>query len=414
MTISICLADLSAIQLVNNDDLKFNLNGRTQIYGMMEHVEDRYRDNTRLFLFLKQARLQMHGSYEDYKYNIQFASAGEDETRATGLGVSLNMLDFSFDIPVGDASLKIGQFKVPFGRESLSDSGYINYTQRSLNQLGFSVGRDVGLSYNIDNDKFKLMTGLFTGAGRSTPERFIPETLGVPMLVLRVGYDSGLDDNYYALHKKIPKGSDKKVSYFINALFTKDTLVGHSTALRVRKSDKSLLLNGQWNPYIDQKPLDQGNLFQLGVDWAMAKNLKKGILNIEAEYLYGKYENDFGEVSMTGGRLQASLKKGTWEYALRYSFLDPDEKFANKGIQVTGGSLIHEIAPAITYHLKKMNKAKIVFDFPTLINVPVVEEIGFGSYVLTEQPDQASYVGKGGFIDRETVYQIRALLQLSF
>jgi len=59
-----------------------------------------------------------------------------------------------------------------------------------------------------------------------------------------------------------------KSGVFVNALWTKDTRIGHSTALNVKFTDKSILLNPNWNPYIAKTPMSTGTWWQLGADAA--------------------------------------------------------------------------------------------------------------------------------------------------
>ncbi|MCI0572264.1 MAG: hypothetical protein L0Y66_16030 [Myxococcaceae bacterium] len=55
-------------------------------------------------------------------------------------------------------------------------------------------------------------------------------------------------------------------------------------------------------------------------------------------------------------------------------------------------------------------------DLPIQVNVPVVTEYGLGAYVLTEQPDQTSYLGTkpGSTVDRQTVINARLMVQAAF
>ncbi len=61
--------------------------------------------------------------------------------------VSLSLLDFVFNMPLLGSQttyLKVGQFKVPYGREQLAYEANLQFADRSINNLGFVVGRDVG------------------------------------------------------------------------------------------------------------------------------------------------------------------------------------------------------------------------------------------------------------------------------
>src|SRR3989344_6022535 len=84
------------LDVLQTDKFDLAIGGRTQLIGHAENVADPVRDNNRLFLFLKQARLNLHGRVHDYQYNTEWAFAAED---INGSNTSLTLLDFAFDIP---------------------------------------------------------------------------------------------------------------------------------------------------------------------------------------------------------------------------------------------------------------------------------------------------------------------------
>ena len=87
---------------------------------------------------------------------------------------------------------------------------------------------------------------------------------------------------------------------------------------------------------------------------------------------------------------------------------------ANGGAAITGTRPYYEITPAITYYFKG-HDMKIVADAPVLIDVPVINEYNVGSYVITEQPDQVTYLTAGqGTIRRQVVPEARLMFQIAF
>ncbi len=208
---------------------------------------------------------------------------------------------------------------------------------------------------------------------------------------------------------------------YVNALYTKDSKVGHSTVLNVKTSDKSPLLNSNWNPFINKRPFDKGTFWQAGGDAVFRRSLTNMIsFSGEAEVNYGVYKNTYGDVSVAGGRAQVGIYKAPYEFALRYAFIRPDEKFAytdSKGItyNIVDGNLIHELTLGATYYFKG-ERLKIGVDLPVLFAVPVATEPGIGAYLLTEQPDQVSVIAAPTFgkIERQTVIEARMQLQFAF
>ncbi len=410
---------VDAIEVVNKEDVGLNIGGRAQVYGFAQYVNDSVRNDARLYLFLKQARLNLSGRYKPVKYYLELAFAGEEEVRAPNPGVSLNLLDLYFDIPVWkEMSLRIGQFKIPYSRERLVNSEAMQFADRSIDNLAFQFGRDVGGALYGRHGNMEAAFGVFTGGGRDQPQRFLPQNLGFPLLVLRAGYDTGVDQDIFTIQQNTLEPDGTKYAALVNALYMKDSIIGHSTVLNVKTAEKSLLLNSNWNPFISQAPLDKGNLWQGGFDLALRKPLGAYSLSAEAEGNYGRYSNAYGKVDLFGGRTQIGIYRKPFEVSVRYAVIRPDANFANGGASVTGTGLIHEVTPGATYYFKG-HQMKLIVDAPLLINVPVVTEPAVGAYVLTEQPDQASVLnptrtGGPGTVVRQFVPEGRILFQAGF
>src|SRR5580698_851485 len=255
------------IPVAKTDDAELDFGGMIQLLGFAQHLDDPYKNDDRAYLFMNRARLRLSGHYDEVAFHLEMGLGGEDAVVAT-TGVSLSLLDFAFDIPLSLSGshttyLKVGQFKVPYGREQLTYEGNFQFADRSINNLGFIVGRDVGAAVVSHPGLFTLIGGVFTGGGRDVPpDHYLPEKLGVPLFAARVGIGNFEEDPFYlsqdatgfrGLVDRQPRGA-----FFVNALYTKDTLIGHSTVLNVKLADKSLLLDGNWNPYIGEAPFSQG------------------------------------------------------------------------------------------------------------------------------------------------------------
>jgi hypothetical protein len=257
------------VPVVKTEDAQFSVGGMAQGLGLGQRLDDPYRNDARMFLFMKEARVRANGYYKDFSFNVE-ATLGGEEAVVGSTGVSLSLLDLSVNLPLrfwNGSYVKVGQFKVPYGRERLTYSGSSQFIERSIQDLGFRVGRDVGLSVNLFPGPFTVIAGVFTGGGRDAPQRYLPEVLGVPMLVARVGVGD-VDDDAYALANETGTKTTR-TAFFVNGLYTKDSLVGHSTVLNVKFIDKSILLNPNWNPYISKAPLSQGTWWQVGADAAV-------------------------------------------------------------------------------------------------------------------------------------------------
>ncbi len=358
-----------------------HLGGRMQMIGFSQKVDDPYKSDLRVFMFMKQARLTFANDFDAMRFRAEMAVAGEEEVKAPSPGVSLGMLDFYFEVPFwATHQIRIGQFKVPYGAERLKEDGSLRFIDRSIHDLAFRIGRDVGFAWITDNASL----GLFAGGGRDIPERYLPEDLGIPLIVARL------------------KAND---SVHLNGAYMRDSLIGHSSVLNVKMSEKSLLINPYWNPFLAQAPLAKGAFWQMGVDSSWS--------NFELEINYGGYANTYGFLNLFGGRMEAWVSQPPFDLAMRYAIVIPSDKFAYAQIPITGASPIHEITIAATHHLS--DAEKIIVDFPILIGAPVAIESGAGAYVLTEQPDQASVLKTAGnTVNRQTIIEARALYQIRF
>ena len=152
-------------EIVNTDDFTLNIGGRIQevAYGEVVHDPVPEKDNARVYLFLKQARLDLNGRVDGIKFNTEWVGAAED---INGSNNGLTLLDFSFDVPVyhmDSTWLKVGQFKVPYGRESITDEAQFQLVEHSIDFLGFNLGRDVGVAVHTYAGKFAGTAGVFTG-----------------------------------------------------------------------------------------------------------------------------------------------------------------------------------------------------------------------------------------------------------
>jgi hypothetical protein len=342
---------------------------------------------------------------------------GGEETIITGTGVSLSLLDLSADVPLGFAKsfVRVGQFKVPYGRERLTYSGYSQFLDRSVQDLGAKLGRDVGAALVVRPGPFTLIGGVFTGGGRDAPQRFLPQNLGIPMMVVRAGV-SNFEENPFELSSQGRRVNDAEFGLFVNGMFTRDTTLGHSSALNVKFADKSLVINPNWNPYLAKSPLDQGKYWSVGADAVARIPVGATTVSAEAEFNWTGFDNSYGAVHSAGGRVQTGLAYKDVELGLRYSALWIDPGMVNGTTSLAGQDrgLLHEITPAATWYVRG-DRLKLVADLPILLNTMVITEKGVGTYLAVEQADQVTYVGTGkGEIGRQNVVEARLMLQATF
>lgn len=411
-----------SIEVVNRENATLNIHGRLQTFGFSDYVLDDFRDHLRVFLFVRQARLMFDGQVNGINYDMMLAFGGEELVRNTGGTVSntsLGLLDFSADAPVfGSHWLKMGQFKVPYGLERLHDSGSLLFADRSIAELPFNLGRDVGFALHREDETSKLAYALavMTGGGRDNPIRNLPLRLSSPMLVLRAGIRDGVADDLFAPKQVDPDEQKPGYQLMVNGMFIRDSRVGHSTVLQVKPVEKGLLTDANWNQYISQRDVTNnsnymtGDLIQAGGDVMWRTLMGAGLFTAEAEANYGQYRNVVGFLEMTGARAQASWFRNKWGIGMRYAVVFADDKFTSSGGRkiFANREPMHEVTPSLTFFHRK--NIKIVMDAPVLIDVPVAIENKIGYYVLTDQPDQTNV----GTIIRQTVPSARMVIQFMF
>lgn len=414
----------SAAEVLKTDTATLDVGGRLQLLGFGQHVDDAFRNDARAYMFLKQARLQMHGNVEDWRFKLSLAMGGEVEVKAPSPGVALDLLDLYVDVPTPfqKTYVRVGQFKVPYSRERLTDSADLLFGERSVQNLAFRMGRDVGAALYTNRGLLSGGVGIFTAGGGGVPQRFLPQNLGLPMVALRVGVDSAGQENIFTERESVVPPEQLEGAFFVNAFYVKDSQVGHSTVFTTRPQEKSLMLNGNWNPYIAGKPVDLGKLWQVGADTVVRAPVGPGTLSGELEANFAVYQNAYGDLRVPGGRAQVAyaLAPMPVTVAMRYSAILPDQNFRVGEVAVTGTKAIQELTPSLSYQFKKV-PVRLVADLPIQINTPVVMEDQVGAYLLTEQIDQASLlkVGANGApsahtVARQDVVEARLMFQAEF
>lgn len=100
---------------------------------------------------------------KDLTYELQIDSAAG--------GNILQDANVNYDLTKGKkaAMLKVGQYKVPFGRQELTSSGSQQFVDRSLVSNAFARGRDIGVQLwgTPNGGKLDWRVGVFNGNGRT-------------------------------------------------------------------------------------------------------------------------------------------------------------------------------------------------------------------------------------------------------
>ena len=440
LTIFLTSSDLQAAQLLKSQDSELNIGGRLQMLGVIESLYDEHKDDQRITLFLKQSRIRIDGNIKGVNFNTELMFGGEEVPKSNSVMSLLeSYVDFHlFNCPFTGKpfSLRTGQFKVPYSREELVYDGDLDNMDRSIQNLGFKLGRDVGLELYTQSGKFAAGIGVFTGGGMNLPQRYLPTTMGIPLTALRIGFNNGLDKDALTPHQTERSGKTKYAAY-LNAVYSKDIRLGHGSSLSTKYTDYSLLLNKNWNPYISsvvsaaptgkQRTFEQAEFWQAGTDISIEIPVgAKSALEVTFEANTGGFTNSKGAIKLTGGVLKGNLDMEKAEFGLRYAALFPDGNFAYYGgtpaalHKIINTDTIHEIAPSIVVNISR--NMKLVMDAPIGLNTPVAVEGGHGVYNLMMMPDSTSsanpnaIVGFSGQsrIESQTTLTGRMVLQVTY
>jgi hypothetical protein len=411
--VAVLMVGRSNAMEVKAGENSLNVDGRIQVLGALESVDDPWKDSERLFLFLKQARLNINGSLNGTDYVVQWMLGGEEVPERNSV---MSLLDAYANIPLVEDTLelRLGQFMVPYGRERMVDSGYAFNTRRSIQNTFMQIGRDVG---GLVHGKSGILTGavgLFTGGGINIPQRYIPEDLEVPMFAARLGINTGVDQDVLT-PASVDKRGENGFAVYVNGVYTKDSRVGHSTPLNVKYYDKSLMHDGDWNPYIGARD-EKAEFWQGGIDVAAQLAVCDACdLLLTGEYTVSDFSNDAGNLQTSGGAVSANLIAENLAVGLRYAIVDPDSEMGYTGeeeVFAITDKNIQEITPSIVYSMPQYN-VRLIADVAIQLDVPVSLETGHGVYNLMQQPDQVSRVETAG-IEIQDNYLASLVIQYTF
>jgi len=131
-------------------------------------------DGTSVAFSIPRLRLYILGTvfkpWMRYKLEIELANLRSDATVNLNNGrISDGYVEFAKS-PY--ATLRAGQFKVPFGIEELDSDTRLEFVDRSIASAKFAPGRDIGLMLSglFFDKKFGYQVAAFNGAGQNNPQ----------------------------------------------------------------------------------------------------------------------------------------------------------------------------------------------------------------------------------------------------
>ena len=231
------------------------------------------------------------------------------------------------------------------------------------------------------------------------PDHYLPEKLGVPLFAARAGIGNFDEDPFYlsqdATGFRGLVDSQLRGAFFVNALYTKDTLIGHSTVLNVKLADKSLLLDSNWNPYIAEAPFSKGPGGRRAPTprgrWRSGRRADgPGGLRLRQVLQQLRRRSDVGPPG-AGGRALPGVRGGG---SLRDA--GPRQQLRLRDGAAHRLEPIQEITTSATWFIRGQ-RLKLLADLPIIINDPVFTEANVGSYAATDLPTRRPCSRRPGF-----------------
>lgn len=440
------------------EPVQIKVGGMTHAMVLGEYVgidpafanQTHFRKDPRAYMIQDQNRLDVTATQGDYRFYLQTTFGGEETTYGSSLPVNsvIDLLDCYAQTPFfGLGRLTLGQFKVPYGREGLNDEHYLLFNDKSIENLGFVLNRDYGAALEMNLGPLSLTGAVVSLGSRNVPPRYIPEVFGVPGIVARIGYGNESDD-IQALKQSKLNMTDTEWGVYANGVYSKDSLVGHGSVFSSRTSDKNLMFNKNYNPYLSEpdpalnNKAAQAEYWQYGVNGGYATPMLGGVVAAQGELNYSSWANRFHQLRLAGAQAQLSYTLNPVAFGLRYGMIIPDTNMqytqttttttytgtvpsSGTTVPVTAktttasklwpifkdASPIQEITPSVVWYLKGEN-LKLILDAPIALNTPVFNESNIGPYVFKNQPDQVSYVTNG--ISNQLDVQVRLGVQAQF
>ena len=258
---------------------------------------------------IPRARLRLDGFawYPWLKYKIQYDFVG-DSDQCDGVCDSIerrpDLRDLYFDITRSPwASVRLGQFKAPFGLQEMISSGDQEFVDRSIASERFAPSRQQGaMLYGTSFTKlFGYEAGLFNGNGRN---KTVNDNPGY-MYTLRLHLDP---NGEYKLSEAAVDNPDT-VNWTIGAAYLNNTVETSLEAISEELSQESL--EGFFG-------LKYRRLFVMADYYTRSVDVPAGADDIESD----------GYVAQVG----VFLVPSKIEVALRYSEVDPDTEADDDGL----------------------------------------------------------------------------------
>jgi len=173
---------------IKTADGRFSIITRLRVQFLYDYFRNYAEGNGDVQDFqLRRARLQFGGTMwsKHNKYKVEFAFSPRDSSlQPLTSEVAPNVVQTTpllswymhFDY-LRDATLRVGQYKIPYSRERVISSGNLQMIDRSLANAEFTLDRDIGFDIRSKDflglDMFKYYLGVYSGEGRNASNKTV-------------------------------------------------------------------------------------------------------------------------------------------------------------------------------------------------------------------------------------------------
>jgi len=322
--------DISWESADGNYKLRMRLRGQ-----FLAEFEDPDNGNTSLGFRVRRARVTWDGHafapWFKYKFQLDFSK-------------SASLKDMIFDFAYNKKFVpRVGQYKVPFNRETLNSSSELQLVDRSIVDEEFTFDRDIGVGlWGELNNMVIYQLGLFQGDGSNVNN----DTRDANMLwagriqFSPIGHDLEVEPNF----------TDKP-----------KLALGLAVAGIDAKTDSAGDLNdsnlGGAGPRIEEL----GSTDSQVVSWTADISFKHPLFNLEGEYI-GRWvdpsEGALDSLYDQGFRAQGGIfiMPRKLELAARYAYINYDDAVGDIDSE-------WEVTPGINYYISNDHRWKINIDY---------------------------------------------------
>jgi len=279
-----------------------------------------------------------------------------------GARESVTLKDMYFDLAYNkSAAPRVGQYKIPFGRQELTSSSTLQFVTRSIVNAEFGYGRDRGLGINgVAGQNFAYGAGVFNGAGTNGRSR--------NSNVLWAGRTQFMWSNggnlKYSGGSFVSGGDYKLIPNFSRVSGGVFTVGAAVAGIKINRTQDDKTPDGRISNRLDELGTDIAQVTSITGDI----NYRRPRFNVQGSY-YGRWISPDDTAGNTAYDQGFNIQTGVflvpkeWEIAGRWAYIDYDD---GSNVNLGEGDprdSAWSLTAGINYYLSKDHRWKIQADY---------------------------------------------------